>query len=188
MTARLLALAGLVWLGSGVAAAEGERGLRVIPGRGPVVIEWVGVYRLVDGRLQLVAEQSGVDAPIPLPHEGPFRVLVRPKGGLPVIAHDRLTVRPGQTYELKLAEVLGAVEVLGDELPTAEKIVVTDVRDPGPGEKGHVPVQVVTGYRTELLVPPGTYALWVVPANGARAQRVADDVRVQAGRTVRIGD
>lgn len=188
MTARLLAFAGLVGLGSVVVAAEGERSLRVIPGRGPVVIEWVGVYRLVDGRPQLVAEQSRFDAPISLPHEGPFRVLVRPKGGLPVVAHDRLTVRPGQTYELKLAEVLGAVEVLGDELPMAEKIVVTDVRDPGPGEKGHVPVQMAAGYRTELVVPPGTYAVWVVPVNGARAQRVADNVRVQAGRTARVGD
>jgi hypothetical protein len=30
--------------------------------------------------------------------------------------------------------------------------------------------------------------VWVVPANGAKAQRVEDSVRVQAGRNVRVGD
>jgi hypothetical protein len=89
---------------------------------------------------------------------------------------------------LKIADVLGAVEVFGENFPRADKVVLTDVKDPGPGEKGHVPVQVATEYRVDMLVPPGTYAVWVVPANGARAQRVEDNVRVQAGRSVRVGE
>ncbi len=80
-----------------------------------------------------------------------------------------------------------AKEVFGDNLPRADKVVITDTRDPGPGEKGHVAVQVASDYRTDMAVPPGTYAVWVVPANGAKAQKVEDNVRVQAGRSVKVG-
>ena len=61
-------------------------------------------------------------------------------------------------------------------------------RDPGPGEKGHTAIQTASDYRVEMAVPAGTYAVWVVPANGAKAQRVDDSVRVQAGRSVKVGE
>jgi hypothetical protein len=30
--------------------------------------------------------------------------------------------------------------------------------------------------------------VWVVPDNGSKAQRVVENVRVQAGRSTRVGD
>jgi hypothetical protein len=120
--------------------------------------------------------------------EGPFEVHVKPKGGVPVRVADKLTVKAGATHELKLGDLLGSVEVFGDNFPRAAKVVLTDVKDDGPGEKGHVAVQEATEYRVEMAAPPGTYAVWVVPDNGAKAQRVVDNVRVQAGRSTRVGD
>ena len=70
----------------------------------------------------------------------------------------------------------------------ADRVVVTATDDPGPDEKGHTPVQVGGDYRVEMPVPEGFYAVWVVPANGARARRVADRVRVLPGRTTRVGE
>jgi hypothetical protein len=34
-----------------------------------------------------------------------------------------------------------------------------------------------------MAVPPGDYAVWVVPESGARARRVVDKIRVLAGKT-----
>jgi hypothetical protein len=190
MNAPLAALAalGLAMAPLTCRADDASRALLVSPTPGLGTVEAVSVFHTRDGQRLLIAERSKFDAPIPLPHDGPFEVVVKPKGGLPVVVLDRLTVKPGTVHRLRTGDVLGTVEVFGDDLPRAEKIVITDVKDPGPGEKGHVAVQSAGEYRAALLVPPGTYAVWVVPANGARPQRVVDNVRVQAGRSIRVGD
>ncbi|MBA4067262.1 MAG: hypothetical protein C0501_26855 [Isosphaera sp.] len=169
-----------------VAAADGDRKLTIDPGRGLPAIEAVTVYATKDGKRAAVAEATKFDAPLVLAGDGPFEVVVKPKGGLPVRAVEKLEVKAGAAHALKLTDVLGAVEVFGDDLPRPDKVVVTDVRDPGPGEKGHVAVQSAGEYRVGLAVPPGTYAVWVLPANGAKAQRVADNIRVKAGSTTRV--
>jgi hypothetical protein len=126
--------------------------------------------------------------PTTVASEGTFEVFVTPKGGLPVRVAEKLTVKAGDVYTLRLGDLLGSVEVFGDNFPRAAKVVLTDVKDDGPGEKGHVAVQEAKEYRVEMAAPPGTYAVWVVPDNGAKPQRVVDSVRVQAGRSTRVGD
>jgi hypothetical protein len=176
-------------ISSAAAAADGDRLLKVSTPRGWPAIESVTVFRSKDGKREAVGPPlKKFDSATPLPDDGPFEVWVKPKGGIAVKADDKLTVKPGQTHELKLGDLLGSLEVLGDKFPRAEQIVVTNPSDPGPGEKGHVAIQTAKEYRVEMLVPPGCYAVWVVPANGAKAQRVEDNVRVAAGRTIRIGD
>ena len=170
------------------ARAAEDRQLQVTPARGLGTVESVTVYRTKDGKRASVAEATKFDKPLSLPGEGPFEVVVKPKGGIPVRAIEKLTVKAGETHELKIGDVFGAVEVFGDDFPRADKVVVTDLKDPGPGEKGHKAVQVASDYRVDMMVPPGTYAVWVVPANGARPQLVVENVRVQAGRSVRVGD
>lgn len=172
----------------GAAAADGERQLKIAAGRGLPAAESVAVYRTTDGKREPVAESAKLDNALALPADGPFEVWVKFKGGVAVKAVDKLTVKAGTTHDLKLGDVFGAVEVIGDDFPRADKVVLTDVRDPGPGEKGHVALQSAADYRVGMCVPPGVYAVWVVPANGARAQKVEDNVRVQAGRSVRVGD
>lgn len=169
--------------------ADDERLLKVSTQRGFPAVESVTVYQTKDGKREEVGSAlTAFDKSKPLTGDGPFEVWVKPKGGQSVKVLDKLTVASGKVHELKLGEVLGVVEVFGDNFPRADQIVLTDPRDPGPGEKGHVSVQGAGDYRVEMCVPPGSYAVWVVPANGAKAQRVADNVRVQAGRTVRVGD
>lgn len=178
----------LTILAAGTAyAVDNDRQVKVSTQRGIPAIEKVTVYRTKDGKRESVGELAKFDKSLALPDEGPFELWVKPKEGVEVRVAEKLTVKAGQTHELKLGEVLGVVEVFGDNFPRADKIVLTDTRDPGPGEKGHVAIQVAKDYRVEMCVPPGTYAVWVVPANGAKAQRVEDNVRVQAGRSIRVG-
>jgi hypothetical protein len=169
-------------------AADGDRQLKVHPARGLPPIESVTVYQTKDGTRQSIAEAKKFDKTLVLPGEGPFEVWMKPKGGLAIRVLDKLTVKAGETHDLKLGDLVGTIEVFGDNFPRAEKIVLTDTRDAGPGEKGHVAVQTAKDYREAMAVPPGTYAVWVVPANGAKPQRVEDNVRVLAGRSTRVGD
>ena len=168
--------------------ADDARQLKVHGHRSLPPIETATVYQTKDGKREVVGELKKFDAALALPSDGPFEVWVKPKGGIAVRVAEKLTVKAAATHDLKLGDVLGVVEVFGDTFPRADKIVITDTRDPGPGEKGHVAVQTAPDYRVEMAVPPGTYAVWVVPSNGAKAQRVEDNVRVQAGRSVRVGD
>jgi hypothetical protein len=168
-------------------AADNDRYLKVSTQRGLPAIESVTVYQTTNGkRVEIGGSLTNFEKSKPLPNDGPFEVWVKPKNGIAVKVLEKLAVKPG-THELKLGDVLGVVEVFGDNFPRADKVVLTDARDPGPGEKGHVAIQWVSDYRIDMAVPPGAYAVWVVPANGAKAQRVEDNVRVQAGRSVKVG-
>jgi hypothetical protein len=178
----------LVVLFAGTALSADERQLKVTTQRGIPAIEKVIVYRTKSDKREVVGELAKFDKALPLPSDGPFEVWVKPKDGIAVRVLEKLSEKTGPTHELKLGDVLGVVEVFGDNFPRADKVVLTDTRDPGPGEKGHVAIQWAKDYRVEMCVPPGTYAVWVVPANGAKAQRVEDNVRVQAGRSVKVGD
>lgn len=112
---------------------------------------------------------------------GPFDVYYTPAGGKPVLAVAKWKVKPG-TNELKLDSHLGTIFVRGDDLPGASAIVLTAVGDPGPGEKGHAPIQKVAGYKDDAVVTEGFYSVWIVSDNGAKARRVANKVRILAGR------
>lgn len=178
---------GLLIASAAVFAADSDRLLKVSTQRGLPAIESVTVYQTKDGKRETVGPAlANFEKTKPLPNDGPFEVWAKPKNGIAVKVAEKLTVKAG-THELKLGDLLGVVEVFGDNFPRADKVVLTDTRDPGPGEKGHVAIQWVTDYRIDMAVPPGTYAVWVVPANGAKAQRVEDNVRVQAGRSVKVG-
>jgi hypothetical protein len=171
-----------------VAFASDEPRLKIVTSKALPRIESVAVYKSGEAKTAkpVVTITSFKEAAV-LPGAGPYDIYAKPKGGRAVLIAKKLTVKPAQVHELRLADRLGTIAVFQkDDSPRAEKIVVTATDDPGPDEKGHVPVQVGSDYRDEMLVPEGFYAVWVVPANGARAQRVADRVRVLPGRNVRV--
>jgi hypothetical protein len=112
---------------------------------------------------------------------GPFDVYYTPKGGLPVLAVAGWEVKSGSN-ELRPGSHLGTVFVRGDDLPRSGGLVVTATGDPGPGEKGHSAIQKVPDYKEDLVVRDGFYSVWLISANGAKSQRIADKIRVLAGR------
>jgi len=125
--------------------------------------------------------------PTPVLQHSEYEVWFTPKGGLAVKLLPQWLAGAGANA-IQLSDYLGTVVALGDGLPKAEAIVVTAESDPGPGEKGHKPIQRAADYKDDLIVPAGFYSVWIVPANGTKAQRIADRIRVQAGRETRVGE
>ncbi|MCE9533528.1 MAG: hypothetical protein K8T89_20750 [Planctomycetes bacterium] len=117
---------------------------------------------------------------------GPFDIWWQPKSGVAVRILNKLKLKEGEVKEIKVDNYLGIVTVRGDNQPRAALVTIAAQDDPGPGEKGHVPVQTATEYRVDMAVPDGFYSLWITPANGARSQRINDRFRVQAGKSVQL--
>jgi hypothetical protein len=117
---------------------------------------------------------------------GSFDIYWVGKEGLPVRIVQRLAVKESEKKEVKLHDYLGVVRVRGEGLPRPDNIVVTAQDDPGPDEKGHQPIQSAPDFKTDLVLPEGFYALWVVPANGSRAKKVNDRFRVLPGKVVTL--
>ena len=121
------------------------------------------------------------DKALDLRAEGPLDVWFTPKGGKPVLATTGFKVVGGMN-ELKLGAYLGSIYVRNDDLPRVSGIVVTATDDPGPGEKGHAPIQTVQDYKNDIVVREGSYAVWIISDNGAKARKIADKARVLAGK------
>jgi hypothetical protein len=191
MPARIALLA--VFAVATVVSADEQRTLTLTSSRVLPKLESVSVYKAgaaIAGKEKakpVLTVKFG--EAITLPDDGPFDVYVKPKGQENVLAAAKLSVKAGKSHELKLGDLFGTVQVFqNDDSPRLGKIIITPQDDPGPDEKGHVAVQVGTEYREELVVPDGVYAVWLVSGNGARGQRIADRIRVLAGKNVRVGE
>ena len=57
---------------------------------------------------------------------GTHHIYVKPKDGIEVLVAEKLTIKPGQTHELKLGDLLGVVDVFQkDDFPKVDRIVLT---------------------------------------------------------------
>jgi hypothetical protein len=130
---------------------------------------------------EAVASVASLKDEAQLPGDGPFDVWFVPKDGKPVRAVAGFKPTDGAN-EVTLNDHLGVISVRGEGQPRGT-LLVTAYDDPGPEGKGHVVVQTAGDTRADLVVPPGDYAVWVAPESGARARRIADKVRILAGRT-----
>ncbi len=131
-----------------------------------------------------VAETAKYKEPLKLPAEGPYDVWWQAKEGIAVRVVAGLKLKDGETCEIRVTDYLGVVNFRGDGQPRATLITIAPQDDPGPGEKGHRPIQTAKDFRVDMAVPEGFYSLWITPDNGARPRKVNDRFRVQAGRSV----
>ena len=109
-----------------------------------------------------------------------------PKSGIAVKLMAGLTLKDGEVREIKVDDHLGTVNFRGDNQPRARLVTIASQDDPGPDEKGHVPIQTAADYRVDMVVPAGFYSLWITPDNGARPRKIIDRVRVLAGKSVQL--
>ena len=161
---RLALIPLLLSLAASLPAAEREAFVRIVPDR------------LIAPEVKQIAVEPGTA----------IDLWLVPKVGDPLRIASSLKVEAGKTADVKLSDTFGILTVRGDGLPRLGKIVVTSENDPGPDEKGHLRVQFAEDYRTEMILPAGTYRIWIVPHNGARATKIEDAVRILAGRTATV--
>ncbi|WP_020468149.1 hypothetical protein [Zavarzinella formosa] len=130
-----------------------------------------------------LAEYGTINGEWKLTAKGPVDLWVVPKGGKPLKAISQLKLT--DNTEIKLADYLGVIRCKGADLPRG-KLIVTDHQDRGPEDKKHAAIQWANDSRTELIVPPGDYAVWISPDTGARARRISEKIRVLPGRTADV--
>lgn len=130
---------------------------------------------------EAVATAATLQDDVRVSGDGPFDVWFVPKDGRPVKAVAGLKLKDANT-EVKLNDHLGVIQFRGEGQPRGT-LIVTPYDDPGPELKGHIVVQTAGDTRADMAVPPGDYAIWVIPQSGARARRAVDKVRVLAGKT-----
>lgn len=133
---------------------------------------------------QAIASVGSLKDEAKLPDGGPYDVWFVPKDGKAIKAIAGWKPKEGAN-EVKLNAHLGVISFRGEGQPRGS-LLVTPEGDDGPEAKKHTVIQTASDTRAELAVPPGDYAVWVIPANGARARRVAEKVRVLAGKTATV--
>jgi len=121
-----------------------------------------------------------------LADDGPFDVWWIPKNGMALRIAAGLKLNDGEVKEIKVDDHLGLVNVRGDNQPRVGRITIAPQDDPGPGEKGHVPIQTAKDFRVDMVVPEGFYSLWITPDNNARPRKIIDRFRALAGKTVQL--
>ena len=174
-----------------LATIAGERTVRFtapmyfLPPTKAIVRERTPAHRVQASRStrRLLPSQRSRTTPS-FPSEGPFDIWFVPKDGKPIKAVAGYKAKDG-VNDVKLNDYLGVISFRGDGQPRGT-LLVTAFDDPGPEGKGHVVVQTASDTRAEMAVVPGDYAVWVVPASGARARRVVDKIRVHAGKTATV--
>jgi hypothetical protein len=180
-------LAAFLLLATPLAALAADRTVRFstpiyfLPPAKAIVVTKAGDPRPGQPKHEAVASAAALKDEVKLSGDGPFDVWFVPKDGKPVKAVGGWRPTDGPN-EVKLNEHLGVIQFRGDGQPRGT-LLVTAYDDPGPEGKGHAVVQTAGDTRAEMAVRPGDYAVWVVPESGARARRVADKVRVHAGKT-----
>ncbi len=135
---------------------------------------------------KILATINGYDKKVKIANNCPINIWWFPKEGLPVLIRENFPIAKLKKLEIVLDEFLGLVEVDGRNQPRCSRIVLTETDDPGPDEKNHVPQQTAKDYRELIAVREGFYAVWIIPDNGSRAQKIADRIRVQSGKKTTV--
>jgi hypothetical protein len=82
-------------------------------------------------------------------------------------------------------EHLGLVRVTSANLPAASGVYLTPVGTAAFALRANA-AQSAPGYGKDMVVTPGQYDIWIEPANGGKAECIAEKVQVTAGQVTVI--
>ena len=125
---------------------------------------------------------------IRLPSTKEYDLLWIPAEGKYVRLVQKLSIQERKLVEVRPDEYLGVVRVHGGGLPQPEMIAITEVDRFGPNVPSNFrPVQFSSAYGKDMVVPAGTYDVWLKPADGGRSFKLEEKLAVAAGQVVEIG-
>jgi Mg-chelatase subunit ChlD len=87
--------------------------------------------------------------------------------------------------EIQPADYLGLVRVTGSSLPKAGLVLLTPVGTADFAIRADA-AQTSEGYGKDMVVAPGSYDLWIEPADGNKAEKLVEKVEVTAGKVTVI--
>jgi hypothetical protein len=82
-------------------------------------------------------------------------------------------------------EYLGLVRVTGANQPAASLVLLTPVGTVSFATRADA-AQSVPGYGRDMAVAPGSYDLWIEPAEGGKSERLGEALEVEAGKVTVI--
>ncbi len=85
------------------------------------------------------------------------------------------------TLIVKPEEHLGLVRVTGKGLPAASVVLLTPVGTASFATRAAA-TQTSPGFGKDMVVAPGDYDLWIEPVDGGKSERVAERIKVEAGK------
>jgi len=133
---------------------------------------------------QPALEITTLGKPVKLPGAGPYDVWWAPN-------HDGMSTRilAGETFkegvrDIALLEIVGGVRIRGDNRARPQLLAVTEPNAPGPDDEGFAPLATCKEFKTEMIVPAGSYALWFRGGNSAKAVKLESKLKVLSGKII----
>jgi Mg-chelatase subunit ChlD len=120
---------------------------------------------------------------IRLPSADKYDLYWFPEKGMPVLILKGFSQEERRLREIRPEEYLGMVRVAGSGLPKAKEIFLAQNYDP---ISRHGLIQVVSGYNQDLVVPAGTYQLYIRRADNGDVQRLEEKLEVEAGKVTEV--
>jgi hypothetical protein len=123
---------------------------------------------------------------IRIPTEEEFDVLWLPQEGIPVWMIRKMAIKERRVVELKPEDHLGLVVFNGTGLEEPRLIALHPPGGHGPSFTDWNPGQISNAFGKLMVVPPGTYDIWVITKEGGRASVVEKKINVEAGKITKI--
>jgi hypothetical protein len=150
-----------------------------------VLVKGNASYYTVDSYRE--TEVTGYDQELRLPSDDEYELwwVPKEKEAVPVKMIDKLSIKERVIREIRPEDYLGIVRVLGEGQPKPKAIHISRP-DAGAGTTGSYLVQSASKYGADMVVPEGTYSVWVLPAAGGDAIPLEKKLKVNAGELVEL--
>jgi len=134
---------------------------------------------------EAVMESEEYERPIRIPSgKKTYDLGFLPEQGMAVRLAPGIQIPDRSTIQIRPEDYLGLVNLDGEGLPPVKLIALVRPGKAGPGHNFD-PVQVAERYGTDLLVPAGSYDLWILGQDGNR-ELLEEELEVSAGQRLQL--
>ena len=172
-------------------SVTGRRAIRVLepeialPPMKSIVLSAKGGFPPGHGSHAAVATITKYGQDLRLPSEAAFDVWWVPAEGLPVKMLNGFSLKERKRVDVKPEAHLGLVQLNGEGLPKPKLVGLVEVGGFGLGHGSCQPVQLAKTFGVPMVVPKGSYDLWMLPADGA-GEKLEEKLEVKAGELTTI--
>jgi len=120
-----------------------------------------------------------------LPTADKYDIYWQPEVGLPVLLARGFSVKERKVMDLSPDLALGIVRVVGSGQPAPKLIALVEPDGHGPDEGYFKPIQTATRFGQDMVVPKGSYDVWLKPQQG-KSQMLEGKLDVKPGEVTQI--
>ncbi len=132
-----------------------------------------------------VLEVTAYGQEMRLPTADKYDIYWQPEVGLPVLLAKGFSVKDRKVMDLSPDLALGIVRVVGSGQPAPKLIALVEPSGHSPDEGYFKPIQIATRFGEDMVVPKGSYDVWVKPQQG-KSQMLEGKLEVKPGEVTQI--